>query len=98
MHALQGQAWFHALTGLAGPSAQQVPRAQPQMLGHQQPHASQIAADLIGQHLPHAAFQVRGTARLGFGPLAAEAGVKRGLQLVSGTAGVEFFFVGRTRR
>ena len=42
---------------LTTPSAEQVPRARPQVLGDQQPRAHQIAEDLVGQELPHAAFQ-----------------------------------------
>jgi hypothetical protein len=38
------------------------------VLGHQQPQADEIVADLVGQQLPYASFQALRIAGLGFDP------------------------------
>jgi hypothetical protein len=54
VNQLQRQSRFDVLARPPGPTTEEIPRSQPQVLGHQQPQASQIAADLVGQHLPQA--------------------------------------------
>lgn len=96
MHQLQGQARLDLGAGLTTPAAQQVPGAQAQMLGQQQPQPDQIAGDLVGQQLTDAAFQAGGiagfTARAFLGALGVDG------ELTLGPALVEFFFEGRSLR
>ena len=97
MYQLQCQARFDALGRLLGPLAQKIPRAQPQMLGHQQPQAHHVARDLVGQQLTHAPFDRPRVGRLG--AYAALGAISFSLDGVSiGPIPVEFFFVGRIRR
>ena len=90
---LQGQAWLDGRPALACPGADQVPGAQTQMLGRQQPQADHGAADLVGQQLTHAPFDAGRVGRLG--PLLP----LRALGLDDGALGpkpIEFFFAGHT--
>ena len=64
------------------------------MFGDQQPLARQVAADLVGQHLPHAAFQIQRMAGKGFGPLAADTDFKSRGRILAWPTGVEFFLHG----
>jgi hypothetical protein len=75
MHQLQGQAGFHLSSGLAGPAAQQVPRSQSQVFGHQEPEADHVAGDFVGQQLPDAAFQAGRIGGFGLSPLFGAEGV-----------------------
>lgn len=59
---LQSQSRFGPFRGLPGPAAQQIPRSQTEVFGHQQPHAHQMSADLVGQELPDTTFQTEGIA------------------------------------
>jgi hypothetical protein len=70
MDQLQGQAGFRTLRRLPGPATQQIPSAQAEMFGDQQPHTRQIATNLVGQHLPYTAFNVLRMAGQLSGPLA----------------------------
>ena len=97
MDQLQGQLRFDAGSGRIGPSAEQVPRAQAEVFGRQQPDADLVTGDLVGQQLPHLPFEAGGVAGLG----AAFAAGALGLDLAwgrLGVKGVEFFFEGRNRR
>jgi hypothetical protein len=85
------------LGGPTGPGAEQIPGAQAQVLGQEQPDADLVAGDLVGQSLADLTFQAFGISRgralfaagaLGLDKLGREGGVK----------GVEFFFAGRNRR
>jgi hypothetical protein len=57
MHQLKRQTRLDPITRLAAPSAEQVPRAQPQVLGDQKPKTDQISRYLVGQELSQPAFQ-----------------------------------------
>jgi hypothetical protein len=51
---VQGQArGQRVVTEFSGPIAQQIPTAQAQVLGKQQPQSQEIARDLVGQELAH---------------------------------------------
>jgi hypothetical protein len=97
MDQLQRQTRLDAFTGLPGPSTEQIPSAQAQVLGDQQPKPDQIATDFIGQELPHATFQAAWVTRLGFGARAGALGFDDG-PFSDGTIAVEFFFAGRIVR
>ena len=90
---LQGQPRFGPRRLPAGPTAQQIPGAQPQMFGNQQPQPDQITGDLVGQQLPHAAFEAgrvrRFQLRAGRGALRLDGGER--LRTL-----IEFFFGGRS--
>jgi hypothetical protein len=95
---LEGQPRLNLRGGLARPSAEQVPSAQAEVFGHQEPEADQRAADLIGQELPHGPLEA---GRIGpfDAPLAVGAlGLDLGGGAGPGAERVEFFFAGRTRR
>jgi hypothetical protein len=47
MHQLQSQSRFRSRRPVAGPTAEQVPRAQPKVFGNQQPQSDQIAGHLV---------------------------------------------------
>ena len=75
------------------PTLEQFPRAQPQVLGNQEPKADQVAINLVGQKLPDLAFEASGVGGL-LSDLALGALRTDG----QGGAGrlIEFFFVGHT--
>ena len=81
------------------PGPQQIPGAQTQLFGDQQPYADKMATHLVGQHLPHAAFDARGSpsAMLLLATLRRLDGEIR-FFVVAGAALVEFFFEARNRR
>ena len=56
-HQLQGQARLDALRAFSGPAAQQVPRAEAQMLGDEESQAGVRARDLVSQQLADAALE-----------------------------------------
>lgn len=95
---MQCQSWSNGAIGqLAGPSAHQIPGAQAQMFGHQQPQAQEVAGDLICQELANLPFHAAIVGEL-------EAGLSLGA--LDGDLGwrffwieaVEFFFERRNRR
>jgi len=95
MDQLERQTRPHRVSGLATPGAQQVPGAQAQVFGQQEPETGQGAVDFIGQQLADAAFEAFGIGGLEL--LAQQAAL--GLNLCGKRAGaedVEFFFAGRT--
>jgi len=98
MDQVEGQARSQALLGqLTRPSPQQVPSAQAEVFGHQQPQAQQVARDFIGQELTDASLEAAGVGGLAadaFGGALSGDGGRR----VFGVQSVEFFFVGRNRR
>lgn len=98
MHQLHGQPRPDGLGRLLGPATQQIPGAQPQMFGHQQPHAGQIAADLVGQSLPHAPFQACRIAGPILGPATADPCGDHRVQFSAWTQLIEFFWQRRSRR
>jgi hypothetical protein len=94
---LECQARFEAFAGLAAPAAEQIPSAQSQMFGHQQPQPHEIATDLIGEQLSHAALEARGVGRLDAGALFGPKGLyDEGLR--GGAIAMEFFFAARIAR
>lgn len=97
MHHLQGQARVHVLRWVPGPTAQQVPCPQAQMLGDQQPQPDHVARDLVGQQVADVAFD--GGRVCGFRPhcLFGALAVNRDGVAV-GSIFEEFFFAGRMRR
>ena len=66
VNQLQRQTRLDALTRLTRPAAQQIPSAQAQVLGDQQPDPGEVAADLVGQPLTHTAFDAYRIRRSGF--------------------------------
>jgi hypothetical protein len=76
-----------------GPAAQQIPGSQPHQFGDQQPHAQQVAGDLVREQLANAAFQAAGITRLGLDSLLADLRQDRGFRV--GSVAIEFFFVVR---
>jgi len=46
---LERQAGLDPPAGLTAPTAKQIPRSQPQVLGNQKPEADEVAGDLVGQ-------------------------------------------------
>ena len=93
---LQRQTRLNALARLVGPTANQVPSAQPQVFRHQQPQAHQVAGDLVRQELPHAALQAGRIARFGAGPFLGA--LRLDFPISDRPALIEFFFEGRTLR
>ena len=93
VNELQGQAGFGPQRRVARPAAQQIPGTQPQMFGNQQPQPDQIAGDLVGQQLPHAAFEARRVSRF-------QSRASSGALRLDGRQGLrtlkEFFFEGRS--
>ena len=94
---VQRQARLDSVVRQAGPGAHQVPSAQAQVLGQQQPNADLIARNFVGQclaDLSFQAFRVGGQRALFF---AGALGLNE-LGRVGGIKGVEFFSAGRNRR
>jgi len=60
---LQGQAGFRPQCRLTGPTAEQIPGAQPEVFGNQQPQPDQISGHLIRQQLSHGTFEARRVSR-----------------------------------
>ena len=97
MHQLERQVRFHRWAWTSGPATEQVPGAQAQMFGRQQPQAQLIARNFIGQQLAHLPLQAFGISR--FDPLFAAGAL--GLEATAWNFGIklaEFFFAGRNRR
>lgn len=97
VHQLQGQAGFDGAGRGAGPTAEQVPGAQAQMLGEQEPETDLVAGDLVGEQLAHLPFQALGVGRFAPTFAAGALGLDRPWRRF-GVKGVEFFFAGRNRR
>jgi hypothetical protein len=55
MNQLQSHSGLDAFGGLAAPPAEQIPGAQPQVFGNEQPEAHEIAGDFVGQQLAEVA-------------------------------------------
>jgi hypothetical protein len=66
------------------------------VLGDQQPQPHQVARDLVGQELPHAALDAERIAGLGAGALLGPLGLDRPIS--DRSILIEFFFEGRTLR
>jgi len=93
---LHGHPGFDITTVFAGPAAQQVPGAQAQMFGNQEPDTDEVAGDFIAEQLadlPLDAARITGLnppCRLG--PLCFER-----CRIAYGKGDVEFFFEGHIR-
>jgi hypothetical protein len=98
MDQVEGQTRGQAFLGqLARPSPQQVPSAQAEVFGHQQPQAQQVARDFIGQELADASLDAAGVGGLAADAFGGALGGDGGRRFL-GVEGVEFFFVSRNRR
>ncbi len=97
MDDLQRQAGLEVLVGLAGPATKQIPCAQAQVFGGQEPNAHHCPGDLVGQQLPNAALEGgrirRFAAQFAFRAL----GLDHQRRIIR-AKGVEFFFEGQTGR
>jgi hypothetical protein len=82
---------------LPRPGAEQVPGAQAQMFGQEQPNADLIARDLVGQQLTDLSLQTFGVGGCGTLLFTGALSLNK-LGRVGGIKGVEFFFAGRNRR
>jgi hypothetical protein len=96
MDQLQGQSRLDLLAWLLRPTAEQIPGAQAEVLGHEEPKSHEVAGDLVGQELPHAALNALGIARL-------EPSAKQGTLCFDGwfsgrSVAIEFFFEVRSLR
>jgi hypothetical protein len=96
MDQLECNPWLDALAWLSGPSTEQLPGAQPQVFRNQEPEADHIATDLVGQELPHPAFEACGVARFGFHTLFGTLRLDGRFRLW--TIAVQFFFAGQSLR
>lgn len=76
---------------------QEVPGAQAQVLGQQEPNAQQQPADLIGQELADAALDAQSVGGLGANGFCGALG-GQGRRGVLGVQSIQFFFEGRSRR
>ena len=97
MNDLQSQARRHFFRAGPRPATEQVPSAQAQVFGQQQPDTDLVAGDLVGQQLAHLPLQTRRIGRLG----ALVVGGALGEDEVGsrfGIKGVEFFLEDRNRR
>ena len=97
VHQLQGQSRLDPRPRLAGPPAQQIPCAQAEVFGDQQPQARHGITDLVGESLSYAAFDAERIAI----DLADETPGALDLDFFghhTRTAFVEFFFAGRIRQ
>lgn len=97
MHHLQCQAWLDFFGVVTGPTAEQVPGAEPQMFRDEEPQAEEGAGDFVGKQLANVTFQAEGIGGFFFDTLfCAVGGDRRDYLLWVGC--VEFFFEGRNRR
>ena len=90
---LQGQTRFDAFRGLAGPAAEQVPGAQDEVFGDEQPKADKGATDLVGQVLAPSSFEADGVGGVRQLALLGTLGLNAGWR---GWRHVEFFFEDHT--
>lgn len=97
VNQLQSQTRFDAFARLPGPAAQKVPGSEPEMFGHQQPDAGEVAGDFVGKSLSHRAFEAERITGLVFGSFATDSGLDLG-GFMTGTTLIKFFFEGRIRR
>jgi len=94
---LQGQPRLDPHAGLSCPTAEQVPRAQPEMFRDQQPQADHGVSDFVGESLSNAAFDAERIAVRVPNHLAGD--LRRDLfGLPARTALREFLFERRIRR
>ena len=94
---MEGQAGLDPFARLAAPPPQQVPGAQAQMLGDEQPNAGLVARNLVGEQLPDIALQAGWVGGL-LAFLAPGALGLDHLERLGRVKRVEFFFEGRSRR
>jgi hypothetical protein len=94
---VEGQARLDSVGRQAGPGAHEVPGAQAQVLGQQEPDADLIARNLIGQDLADLPLQALGIGWQGTLFFASALGLNK-LGRVGGIKCGEFFFAGRNRR
>jgi hypothetical protein len=66
------------------------------VFGDKDPKSDQVTTDLVGEKLPHPAFQAGRITRFGFGPFFGAMGVDRCFRLRR--IAVKFFFVGQSLR
>ena len=98
MDQMQCQSGFQRFVGLCPrPAAEQIPGAQAQVLGHEQPQPQEIAGNLIGQALPDLSFEGASVGGLGAG-FASRALRGQKPERGFGVEAIEFFFAGRNRR
>ena len=90
MEQLQSQAWLDPCAGLVRPTAEQVPGAQTQVLGDQQPQPQEGTTDLVRQELADAAFEAGGIDRSEGGVCPSALDEQRWFR--GRLAAVEFFF------
>ena len=93
MHQLQGQTRCQVWGGLLRPRTQQIPSAQAEMFGNEQPQSDQITTDFIGQQLPDTPFQTGGIRGFGLNPCRGPLGLGQQRQRLRSQE--EFFFVSR---
>ena len=96
MDQLECNPWLDTLAWLSGPATYQLPGAQPQVFRNQEPEADHIATDLVGQELPHPAFEACGVARFRFQTLFGALSLDGRFRLW--TIAVQFFFEGQSLR
>lgn len=96
VNQLKCEARFDTLAGLGGPTTEQVPGSQTQVLGDQQPKAHQVATDLIGQELAHCALETGGITGFGLGAFSGSKRLDGRFRV--GAVAMELFFVDRTVR
>jgi len=97
MNHLQCQAGLDLFGVVTGPTTEQVPRAEPEMFGDQEPQADEGARDFVGKQLADVSFQAQGISGFLFEPLFCAMSADRGNRRMR-VRGVEFFFEGRSRR
>jgi hypothetical protein len=66
------------------------------VFGYEEPESDHRATDLVGEELAHTAFEARGVARFGFGPLLGAMGFHRWLRVRM--IAMKFFFAGQSLR
>jgi hypothetical protein len=93
---LQRQARLDTIRPLRGPRADQVPSTQLEQFGSQEPNASQVSHDLVGEQLAHAAFDTSGITGNGGRPGLCSLRLNNWLGIRA--VAIEFFFEGRTLR
>ena len=96
MDQLQREPRFNTGAVLARPTTKQIPSAQTQVLGKQQPKADHVAVNLVSQELAHTAFQAGRITRFRFGAFLGSLGLDRWFR--DRTTAVEFFFEGQILR
>ena len=96
MDQLHAQTRFDCGSGFAGPTTQQIPCSQAQMLGDQQPDADHVAHGFVAEQLPDGSFDTARISRFGATLCFGSLGINQ-LWFGVGKRNVEFFFEGRNR-